>query len=413
MFNLKSRQNDSATISRESRIGKKRFYGKKGFKIAIGIFLVLAVIGGIFAWKANSVLTKISGGGILSNLAHVIPGVNNELKGEKDGRINVAILGMRGADLPGGGNLADSIIVISILPKENKVSMISVPRDLYVTVPGTQDKQKINAVNAYGEQNGKGKGLENMKIALGDVLGIPIHYAASINFAGFTQLVDAIGGVDITLDKPFDESMQFNEEHVCDSFFTIKTGKWENKIEKHIKHNAAGVAYVVKTKVPKYPLCTAPKDTLECGGEFKLPAGKQTLNGADALCYVRSRKTSSDFERAKRQQEVIQLVKDKMLSIGTLADFSKVNGILNSLGDNVRTDMQAWEMQKFHDLYKTIPTAQIYQRVLEDSEEGMLYNPGEGAAGYILLPRGDNYDNIHEMVKNIFTLAPQTDIKPK
>ncbi|MCX6761906.1 MAG: LCP family protein [Candidatus Moranbacteria bacterium] len=405
MFNSKSSQNVSGA--------KKRFYQKKGFKIATGILLVLLLIGGVFAWKTNSVLTKISGGGILGNLSHIVPGINNELKGEKDGRINVAILGMRGADLPGGGTLADSIVVISILLKENKVSMISVPRDLYVTVPGTQDQQKINAVHAYGEQDGKDKGLENMKIVLGNVLGIPIHYAASINFAGFTQLVDAIGGVDITLDQPFDESMQFNEEHVCDSFFTIRTGNWENKIERHTKHNAAGVAYVVKTKVPKYPLCTAPKDTLECGGDFKLPAGKQTLNGANALCYVRSRKTSSDFERAKRQQQVIQLVKDKMLSIGTLADFNKLNGILNSLGDNVRTDMQAWEMQKFYELYKTIPTAQIYQRVLENSDEGLLYNPPEGAAGYILLPIGDNYDKIHEMVKNIFTLPAQSDIKPK
>jgi hypothetical protein len=75
--------------------------------------------------------------------------------------------------------------------------------------------------------------------------------------------------------------------------------------------------------------------------------------------------------------------------------------------------MKAWEMQKFYDLYKTIPQAQIYQRVLENSEEGFLYNPEGGAAGYILLPIGDNYNKIHEMVKNIFTIAPQTDIKPK
>jgi len=413
MFNSKLQRKDSPISYHESALKKKSFYKKKGFKIAIGIILLLVLGGGIFAWKANTVLTKISGGGILGSLSHMIPGVSDELKGEKDGRINFAILGMRGADLPGGGTLADSIIVVSIVPKENKVSMISVPRDLYVTVPGTGDKQKINAVHAYGEEKGKGKGMENMKIILGEVLGVPIHYAASINFAGFKQLVDAIGGIDITLEKPFDEAMQFNEEHVCDSFFTVRTGNWQNKIVKHHETNAAGVSVVVKRKIPKYPLCTAPKDVLECGGEFALPAGKQTLNGEKALCYVRSRKTSSDFERAKRQQQVMQLVKDKMLSIGTLADFSKINGIMNSLGDNVRTDMKAWEMQKFYDLYKTIPQAQIYQRVLENSEEGFLYNPEGGAAGYILLPIGDNYNKIHEMVKNIFTIAPQTDIKPK
>lgn len=404
----------NSTAQQSSSKAKKCFYQKKWFKILLGILLVLVLLGGVFTWKTSTVLNKISGGGgILGNLSHIVPGVNDELKGEKDGRINIAILGMRGEGVTGGGTLADSIIVVSIAPKENKVSMISVPRDLYVTVPDTNDKQKINAVHAYGEENGKKKGLENMKIALGEVLGMPIHYAASINFSGFKQLVNAIGGVDITLEKPFDEAMQFNEEHVCDSFFTVRTGKWQNKIVKSHQENAAGVLVEVKRKIPMYPLCTAPKDVLECGGDFRLPAGAQTINGEQALCYVRSRKTSSDFERAKRQQQVIQLVKNKMLSVGTLTDFNKINGMLNSLGDNVRTDMQLWEMQKLYDLYKTIPEAQIYQRVLENSEEGLLYHPEDGVAGYILLPTGNNYDKIHEMAKNIFTLAPQSDIKPK
>ncbi len=413
MFYFRKQPKNTSTIDQENRAKKGRFYHKKSFKIIMAVFVILLLIGTVSSWKTGSVLNKISSGGLLSNLSHIIPGVNNELKGEKDGRINLAVLGMRGSNMPGGGALADSIIIISIVPGENKVAMISVPRDLFVIVPGTNDKQKINAVHAYGEENGKEKGLKNMEIVLGEVLGMPIHYAASINFAGFKQLVDAIGGVDITLEKPFDEAAQFNEAHVCDSFFTIPTGKWQNKIVKHHETNAAGVSVMVSRKIPMYPLCTAPLSSLECGGNFKLPAGKQTLNGEKALCYVRSRATSSDFERAKRQQQVMQLVKDKMLSMGTLTDFSKINGMLNSLGDNVRTDMQLWEMQKIYDLYKTIPDAQIYQRVLEDSEEGLLYYPGESAAGYILLPRGDNYDKIHEMTKNIFTIAPQTDIKPK
>jgi LCP family protein required for cell wall assembly len=404
MFNSKA--------DKQSLQTNKRFYQKKSFKITAGILLFLLLSGGVLFWKADSLLLKISNGSLIASIAHSVPGVKDTLKGEDEGRINVAILGMRGSDLPGGGTLADSIIVASILPKENKVSMISIPRDLYVTVPETSDRQKINAVHAYGEENDKKKGLENMKIAIGEVLGIPIHYAASINFSGFKQLVDAIGGVDITLEKPFDEAMQFNEAHVCDSFFTIPTGEWENKIVKSHK-TVNGVSVEVKRKIPKYPLCNAPKESLECGGNFKLPAGAQTLTGEQALCYVRSRATSSDFERAKRQQQVIQLVKSKMLSIGTLTDFAKLNGILNSLGDNVRTDMQLWEMQEFYGLYKEIPDAQIYQRVLENSEEGLLYHPENGAAGYILLPIGDNYDKIHEMAKNIFTLPAQSDIKPK
>lgn len=379
-----------------------KFYQKKWFKVLAVVVIILLLGGGIFAWKTGGVLNKISKGGIFQSMVKNIPGVKNELKGEKDGRINVLILGMRGENIPGGGLLADTIIVASINSKENKASMISIPRDLYVNNPGWANKTKINAVYAAGEENGKKQGLEDMKKVAQEVTGLPIHYSASINFAGFKQIIDAIGGIEITLDKPFQEPVQFNEAHVCDSqVFTVPTGKFE------IKKNKTGRV------VAQYPLCTNP--VKECGGNFTLPAGKQTLNGDKALCYVRSRATSSDFERAKRQQIVIQLVKDKMLSIGTLADFSKGNALLNALGNNVRTDMEIWEMQRFYDIYKGLNNLQIYQRVLENSEEGFLYNPTDmpKEVGYILLPIGGNYDRIHQMAKDIFILPAQSDIKPK
>lgn len=387
-----------------------KFYKKKWFKIAapIAVVAVLIMIG--FLWKTGSVLNKISSGGLFSSLIHSIPGVDDELDGQSEDRINILLLGMRGENVPGGGLLADTIILASIKPKENKLSMISIPRDLYVTVPGTQDKQKINAVHHYGEQKGKGQGLADMKIAVGEVTGIPVHYAASINFAGFKQLIDAIGGIEITLEHEFNEPLQFKEPHVCNEFFNVPTGKFEEK-QKKIK-DAAGNVIGYKPKQGK-ALCTAPDNTLECGGNFALPAGKQTLNGEQTLCYVRSRVTSNDFERAKRQQQVLQMVKNKLLSTGTLTDFGKLNGILNSLGDNARSDFEAWEMKSAYDLYSGMKDPQIYQRVLENSEEGFLYNPPQNGAGYILLPRGDNYDKIHEMAKNIFSIAAQSDIKPK
>jgi len=408
---LPTKNKSTINFSRPMNANKtqEKFYKKRWFKIAAAVLGLLLIIGGAFSWKTGSILNKISKGGLLKSIIHNIPGVADNLKSEEDGRVNIILLGMRGENIPGGGTLADTIMVVSIKPAENpadsKVSIISIPRDLYVTVPGTEDKQKINAVHSYGEQKGRGQGLEDMKTVVSEVTGRPIHYAASINFAGFKQVVDAIGGVDITLSQPFSEPAQFNEAHVCDGkVFTVPTGKFEEKA----RHNKiTGERRVVA----RYPLCTNP-DT-ECGGEFNLPAGKQTLNGEKALCYVRSRATSSDFERAKRQQQVMQLMKDKMLSLGTLTDFSKINGMLDSLGDNVRSDMALWEMQKLYELYQKMPNPEIKQRVLEDSEEGLLYYPGESAAGYILLPRGDNYNRIHELAKNIFTLPAQSDIKPR
>lgn len=403
MMQLRRKNNIQNQYKRD--FGKKpRFYKKLWFKIVAVLIILICIGGGMFAWKTGRVLNKISQGGILRSLAHAIPGVKDELQSDDDGRINILLIGMRGENIPGGGLLADTIMVVSVKSSENKAAIISIPRDLYVTVPNTQDKQKINAVNAYGEDGGKKKGMEYMKKVVSEVTGLNIHYAASINFEGFKKLVDAIGGIEVTLDKPFEEPLQFDEEHVCDGqVFTEPTGNYEYK------------KYTTRTGKVKiaaqYPLCTNPNK--ECGGDFKLPAGKQTLNGSQALCFVRSRKTTNDFERAKRQQLVMQLVKEKMTSVGTLTDFSKINGIMDSLGDNVRTDMQLWEIQKLYEVYKQMPNPEIHQRVLEDSEAGLLYYPGEGTAGYILLPRGDNYDRIHQMAKDIFILPNQADIKAK
>lgn len=194
---------------------KKRWL--KPLLIVIAIFVIFA---GFFAWKTGFILSKISTkgtGGLLQSLTHVIPGVQNKLKGEEEDRINITLLGMRGENYSSGGTLADTIMVASIQPKANKVALVSVPRDLWVKNPGTETYSKINAVHAYGEEDGKGQGLSQMEKVLEEVLGMPIHYAARINFDGFADLIDAIGGVEITLDKGFEEGVQFNKPHVCDS----------------------------------------------------------------------------------------------------------------------------------------------------------------------------------------------------
>ncbi len=376
-----------------NRLGNKN-NKKKWLKIALILMVIVFFIGMIVVWKAGNVFNKVStNGGFFENIVGVLPGVNDEIKGENEGRINILALGMRGANVTGGGLLADTIMVFSVKPEESKVSMVSIPRDFYVNNPALGTKSKINAVYAYGEQKSKGQGLEDMKNVVGEITGLTIHYGAVINFEGFSDLVDAIGGVDITLQEPFSEPLQFNEAHVCDSsVFTVATGKYQ------YKKNEKGKI------VAQYPLCTNPD--VECGGEFKLPAGKQVLNGEDALCYVRSRVTSSDFDRARRQQLIIQKIKEKAFSIGTLTDFGKINDMIDSLGNNAQTDMQLWEMKRMFELYGEMENVQLSQKVLENSAEGLLYNPPAGTyegAGYILLPIGDNYDKIREMMQTIFT----------
>ena len=345
---------------------KKKFYKKWWFWLLITVsFFVLGALA--FSYKTGTILNKISSSdkSVLGSLFGVVS--NKDIKKADDGRTNILLLGMRGRNVPGGGLLADSIMIASIKDDENKVALISVPRDLYVKVPGENYRAKINAVYAHGAEKGDVQGLKEMKETIGEVTGLSIDYGVVINFAGFKQLIDAVGGVDIVLETPFYETHQFVQ------------GK-------------------------------------ECGGQFTLPKGKNTLNGEIALCYARARENTSDYDRAKRQQVILQALKNKLVSLGTLTDFGKLNKILNALGNNVKTDMSAGEMKKMFKKYSQIENPEIFQRVFENSPEGMLTVPqnAPASAGFILVPRAgwDNYSDIHQVCKDIFELAPQSDIKP-
>lgn len=358
---------------------------------------IILVVTGYFFLKTSSVITRVGSGNILTTLVKSLPGADTQLDGEEQGRVNIVLLGMRGEGVEGGGLLADTIMVLSIQTNapedvQNKASLISIPRDLYVTVPDTTQKQKINAVYALGEEKGRGKGMEYMRRIISEVSGQPIHYAVTIDFKGFTSVVDALGGITIHRDQAFTEGTQFREPHVCDPYtFTVPTDppQFENKYYTR----KDGTKYIAKS----YPLCYN-KDP-ECGGAFELKAGDTTLNGEQTLCYARARYSTTDFDRAKRQQEVIQLIKKKMLSAGTLTDFSALNKLLDSMGDNVRTDMEGWEMKRAFDLYKKLgDNVPLKQKVLDTSEGGLLYHPESPIqAGWILLPIGENYTAIHEL----------------
>lgn len=335
---------------------KKRFYKKRWFKVLLVIIIILAATGGWAMYKAGMTLSKISTkNGFLKSLWKSIPGVGpNELQGEKEGQINILLLGMRGTSMPGGGLLADTVMVAMAKPNENKIALLSIPRDLYVKHPSSSTQSKINSVHAIYEEGGEGKGMDAIKQVVGEITGLPIHYAVRIDFVGFKELVDTVGGIDIYLDKPFLEPEQFEGENALN---------------------------------------------------FSLPTGKNHIDGQRALFFVRARYTSSDFDRAKRQQQVLIALKDKLLGLGTLADFGKVNNIMNVLGNDVRTDMDISEMKKFFNLANKMQNPQISQKVLDTSAEGLLYSTRadtpEGKT-YILLPAGGNYEKIHELCKNIF-----------
>lgn len=274
--------------------------------------------------------------------------------------INILLLGGRGVDEPGEGKLlSDSIILVSIKKSNGQVALISFPRDLYVDLWCADEKKKINFAYAYG-------GLNCAKKTISHVSGIYIDYAASINFEGLVELVDSLGGIDIYLNKPFQESFQWAKEG------------WEENENWLIKEIEGEEKWV-----------------------FYIPQGYSHLDGKTTLYYARSRYSTDDFDRMKRQQDILMAVKEKILSLNVLLNPVKIYNLLDVLGNNIKTDMNLATMKEMIDFSSELSIDNIKTKLFDISPKGLLYHTFINEE-YVLLPINDNFDKIQETCKNIF-----------
>jgi LCP family protein required for cell wall assembly len=324
------------------------------------LWIITIIILGVlsyFGYQAYAVAKRIitannSGGSpFLKFMDKVDP---KKLQGEGDGRINILLLGIGGAGHD-GADLTDTMMVVSVDPINKTVSMLSIPRDLWVDIPGGGES-KINAVNSFGNQNKKrfGDGPSASKQVVSQILDLPIHYYILMDFEGFKKMVDEVGGIDVNVEKS-----------IVDPYY--------------------------------------PDDRPGHYGQitYRVSAGQQHMDGTAALRYARSRETTSDFDRAHRQQIILKALKDKALSVGIMANPAKLSGLMNIVGEHFRTDMQLWEMERFLTILKDVNTQEIAQRVLEDSSEGLLKSSNINGA-YVLLPRSGNYKEIQALAHSIF-----------
>ncbi|MDD5589875.1 MAG: LCP family protein, partial [Candidatus Portnoybacteria bacterium] len=245
-----------------------------------GVLILLAAIGSLF-YKTGFIFSQMQSG----NEGAVLPISEDWPQPEKDpDRTNILLLGLRGAGDENGGLLTDTIILLSVKKSTNEVAMISIPRDLYVVMPqapGQKNslKEKINFAYALGEERKSGGGLVYSKAVVSRITNLYIDYAVSVDFMAFKETVDILGGIDVNLENPFVETTQFAKEMV-----------------------------------------------------LELPAGKNHLDGETALFFVRSRYSTSDFDRARRQQQVLLAIKNKALSSGILLNPVKIFELLNTMG---------------------------------------------------------------------------------
>lgn len=278
--------------------------------------------------------------------------------------INILLIGIGGQSHP-GGTLADSIMVASIDPKTNNISLLSVPRDLYVTIPGG-GKQKINAAHSIGETQTKtGGGPALMKKVVSETLGIPIHYFIRIDFDGFKKIVDTLGGVTVDVKIPINDTL-------------------------------------------------FPDAQLKGFEPFSIKAGKQKLDGKTALKYVRSRETTSDFDRARRQQEVILAIKDKALSAQVLANPKKVNDLISTAGKHLLTDFSTGEIETLIKLARELENPTINRQVLGIDENGLLTGGRSPSGASIVIPKAgiDDFSQIRLFVRSYLSAPGVKSEKP-
>ncbi|MBI3244789.1 MAG: LCP family protein [Chloroflexi bacterium] len=254
----------------------------------------------------------------------------------------------------------DSMLLLTLDPVGRTAGMLSIPRDLYVEIPGFPDRDKITTANFKGDAYhlpGGGAQLAVDTVQLN--LGIRVDFYVRVNFTAFESLVNQIGGIDIN-----------NPQEIND---------------------------------PEYPDCCFGYDP------FYLPAGQQHLNGATALKFARTRHTTGDdFGRAERQQIVVMAVRDKLLSADNLpALIANAPQLLATLQGSYTTNLSPEQMLSLALLAKDIPRESITSAVIDQQYIADFYTTADNQQVLIL-----NIEKFRELRDTMFytPLPPQLSV---
>lgn len=286
---------------------------------------------------------------ILSPVKKLVAPISSQLIQDDKGFINVLLIG-KGGSGHDAGDLADTIMVASIDPHNNSVSMLSVPRDLWLNTK--QGASRINAVysvnkglllNNYGFDEASATKEATLILAreVEKITGLTIPYYLWIDFHGFIDIVDQIGGITVEL-----------ENEIYDRSYP--DFQWGYQL-------------------------------------FAMKPGIHHLDGQTALKYARSRHGATDFERAKRQQQVIQAMKEKLVSMKILTSPTEISKLLDVIKKNFQTNLTTKELIALGLVGKSVPKERMMSAVLNTSADtagGFLKNPPneEYGGASVLIP---------------------------
>jgi LCP family protein required for cell wall assembly len=255
---------------------------------------------------------------------------------------NILLIGLDSTHNLGAQN-TDVIIVIVVNKNTKQVSMLSIPRDLWVYIP-TYGWSRINVAHKIGHRTGYpggGPGLLMKTIEIN--FGIPLEHWARVDFQGFTRVVDRLGGVDMTVSCP------------------------------------VNLLY--------YPPNSSEQQ------ELILEPGVYHMDGATALRYVRTRRNTTDFDRARRQQQFLKAMWNETKSIDIIP---KIPGLWSALKDSFETDLNLGDVLSLAPLALDIKPQRIRNRYIGPSQTKDWTN----ADGWqVLLP---DYEKIQQVVASLY-----------
>ncbi len=251
--------------------------------------LILSVFIGLGIWYAKNRQAQNIISGVVASPIDVL---KNTI-----GVTNVLLLGIAGEGHE-GSDLTDTMLLVSFNLMSNKLSLISLPRDIWV--PSL--KAKINTAYHYG-----GKDLS--KSAVSEILGVPVHYVVRLDFQGFTKAIDAVGGIDIEVANTFND----------------------------YKYPVAGK----ETAIPES----------ERYESIHFDQGQTHMDGSTALRVARPRHAlgheGTDYARSKRQEKIILAFRNKVISTGTLFNSATISKLKDSIVSSIDTDINMKEQGSF------------------------------------------------------------------
>lgn len=299
----------------------------------------------------------------------------NEIALKKtEDRINILALGIGGGKHD-GPLLTDTIIYASIDPAKQKVTLISLPRDLWVP----QLSAKINTAYSYGEDKKVGGGIQLIEAIVENILNQPVDYVIRIDFNGFVKAIDMIGGVDVEVERGFEDfEYPISGKEVDTCGFTA------DEFDKRATSSALPEAFPCRFE------------------HISFQMGTQHMDGETALRFVRSRHAKgaegTDFARSKRQEKVIEAFKNKLFSLGTLANPTRVINLYDVFKDSIDTNIKQEEYDDFIRLAKKVEKATIksvvfYYTPQDEKNPGIVVNPQlseDYRNQWVIIPRAGN-----------------------